>query len=90
MPAAIGRNADINIPGLRGEAMPDCTRRTLRNLAGKPPHFFGSTRTLRPANDYAAMEASMDERTTLRVLAWSIGAVIAVIFVLNAVALAAI
>jgi hypothetical protein len=30
----------------------------------------------------------MDERTTLRVLGWSIGTVIALIFVLNAVALA--
>jgi hypothetical protein len=32
----------------------------------------------------------MDERTTLWVLGWSIGAVIAVVFVLNAVALATI
>jgi hypothetical protein len=30
----------------------------------------------------------MDERTTLRVLGWSIGTVIALIFVLNAFALA--
>jgi hypothetical protein len=33
-------------------------------------------------------EATMDERTTLRVLGWSIGAVIALIFLLNAFALA--
>jgi hypothetical protein len=35
------------------------------------------------------MEASMDEQTALPILGWSIGAIIALVFVLNAVALAA-
>lgn len=32
----------------------------------------------------------MDERTTVRILAWSIGTVVALLFVLDAIALAAI
>lgn len=53
--------------------------------------LFGCQRVnLATHNNLSEWRLGMDERTTLRVLSWSIGGVVALVFVLNAVALAAI